>query len=364
MNITSYNLTDVSYHYVGLRVVKASSGESRDRLAERIGTAVQKLVMDRALRLMLPAPRGTFSSVGEKVLNELKHFGLTESAEKSIRLSEAGYAAWKLLENRQFVELRRLFARLHVETYTNLWAVVEYLASGQVLLRPIKDGLDPSRLSIAWKTFLPWEADSALLSEKITVKTAEDAITNRLLKRHFPKAKLTVPIFRSMCDRLASLRLINQSRIIENEMDAFIVYGTCSNLKTADWHRELHFAAGGEMRALFLSEFALNSIGARAALLHALDVAFKSLKPEGGFFDLPDVRDRVCFALRIPEASFDEALVELLEESDSPVSMGLRYDRITGRRKPLTRQPGNQIFNLVRPTYEHRSPSLDQRATS
>jgi len=52
---------------------------------------------------------------------------------------------------------------------------------------------------------------------------------------------------------------------------------------------------------------------------------------------LPDVRDLVCDKLAMPEAAFDEGVIALLEQSPSPVTLGLTYERITGRRKPLVR---------------------------
>jgi hypothetical protein len=345
VNITSYNITDVTYHYVGLRVVQASSGESRDRLAEVISTAVQKLVMDRALRLMLPAPRGTFSSVGEKVLNELKHFGLTDTDRKRVVLSQKGSELFNLLQANRFSEVRRSFVKFHLESYDNVRQVVEYLASGETVFRPIKDGLDLTRLRAVTKAFIPWQSDYRLPDE-VTSQEAEDSITASILEHCFPNAKLTVPIFRSMCDRLTSMRLVNQPRASRDGFQAFAIYGTCSNAKQNEWQVQLPSWSSD----LFLSEFALDKPGARNALSGALEEAFGELSPEGGFFDLPDVRDKVCLHLRIPEAAFDDALLQMLDSSDPGLSLGLRYERITARRKPLIRQPGNQLFNLIRPT--------------
>jgi hypothetical protein len=299
---------------------------------------------------MLPAPRGTFSSVGEKVLNELRHFALTESQDKRVILSVKGSEALQLLQKSRFTELRRLFVQLHLETYDNLLAVVEYLASGAVVLRPMKENLDLTQLTALARSYLPWEGDKISFDTDLTPQKAEELITTRLLEHCFPNAKLTVPIFRSMCDRLASLRLINQSRVSKDGADGFAIYGTCSNARNAEWDVELSFTIGHSVRLLFLSEFSLDKKGAWKALASALERAFHELKPEGGFYDLPDVRDRVCLELRIPEAAFDNAVSEMLDSPNPPISLGLRYERITGRRKPMVRQPGNQIFNLIRPT--------------
>jgi hypothetical protein len=57
----------------------------------------------------------------------------------------------------------------------------------------------------------------------------------------------------------------------------------------------------------------------------------------------------VCDKLLIPEAAFDEGIIALMEKPESPVTLGLTYDRITGRRKPLVRVGESaQIYNLIR----------------
>ena len=51
----------------------------------------------------------------------------------------------------------------------------------------------------------------------------------------------------------------------------------------------------------------------------------------------------------IPEAAFDEGVNELLDVQPSPVTVGLTYEGISGRRKPLVRaRQSIQIFNLIR----------------
>jgi len=73
------------------------------------------------------------------------------------------------------------------------------------------------------------------------------------------------------------------------------------------------------------------------------------LEEKAGYFDLPDVRDFVCEKLLIPEGSFDEGVVALLEKPRPPITLGLTYERITGRRKPLVRvRESTQIYNLIR----------------
>ena len=63
MNITSYNVTDVGYHYIGLRALDSlAPGTRRDTQTGTISQNVRKYVSDKALRMMLPEPRGTFET--------------------------------------------------------------------------------------------------------------------------------------------------------------------------------------------------------------------------------------------------------------------------------------------------------------
>jgi hypothetical protein len=87
----------------------------------------------------------------------------------------------------------------------------------------------------------------------------------------------------------------------------------------------------------------------RQALLASLEEAYRTLKEQAGYFDLPDVRDFVCEKLSIPEAAFDEGILALLDLRKPPITLGLTYERITGRRKPLVRVgESTQIYNLIR----------------
>ena len=64
MKISSYNITDVGYHYIGLRVLGGLPTTARrgDQIST-ISQSIQKYAHDKALRLMLPEPKGTGSCV-------------------------------------------------------------------------------------------------------------------------------------------------------------------------------------------------------------------------------------------------------------------------------------------------------------
>ena len=86
-------------------------------------------------------------------------------------------------------------------------------------------------------------------------------------------------------------------------------------------------------------------------LLSTVDKALSELSSEGGYYDIPDLRDWVCQHLMIPEATFDDGIDRLLDRRPSVLSVGLQYDRITARRQPLVRQRRSiELHNLIRRT--------------
>jgi len=81
MKISSYNINDVAYHYIGIRVLDGLAGENTSRSDQlaAISRNAYKYVSDKALRLMLPEPRGTYEAIGEKICQELVHMNFARS---------------------------------------------------------------------------------------------------------------------------------------------------------------------------------------------------------------------------------------------------------------------------------------------
>ena len=166
-----------------------------------------------------------------------------------------------------------------------------------------------------------------------------------------PEMRISVPMFRAMCDRLTSLRLLNQMRSYRDCCEFMKTYTTCvDNVPSNDWYVFLDVSlASGESFPIYLCEPDMSEDGTSKNFLAAVYEAFKNLTPTAGYFDLPELRDTVSEYLRIPEAAFDEGLNQVLDLSPCPVTVGLMYEGTTGRRKPLVRNRGStQIFNLIR----------------
>ncbi len=361
MNINSYNITEVNYHYIGLRVLGGmGTVVGRDRQIETVSANVRKLVVDRALRLMLPEPRGTFQSVGEKICQELVHFGFAHAERgRPYELTDNGQVALALLDDKQFVELRRLMTRVHLQTYDNLRAVVQAHFDAGAIWQPVvssahidKPDYLPGLLEPTFGQDAPKKLATALDGQPLpSAKKLEDILRTEVLKRMLPGRKMRVALFRSICDRLVSLRLLNKPRAVVKQCEFEKTYSPCvAENPLQPWYTPLQIAlANGKAYQIYLCEPDATDPDYQATLLSAVDLAFSTLFPEGGYYDIPDLRDWVCEYLMIPEAAFDDGLNCLLDWQPPVLSAGLQYERITGRRRPLVRiRQSTLLHNLIR----------------
>ena len=360
MNITSYNVTDVGYHYIGLRVLAAIPTGTREEQVVAISRNVLKYARDKALRLMLPEPRGSFESVGEKVCLELQHFQFAQFVtSKGYQLTEAGKHALALLNEKRHSDLRRVMLEAHLAAYDNLRGLVQRHIELGAMWNPIVESASLGDADYATRllrpTFKEKAAEVAAVVvgrlENQTAKKLEDALREMILAVALPGVAVTVPLFRSMSDRLVSLRLLN---IMKTSLDACEFAKSYSPCVSADaiagWHRRLDVKLrNGQTYSIGVSEPNMDEPDMVARLLGCLDEAFAALTSQAGYYDLPDLRDFVCDRLRIPEGAFDEGVNKLLDSEPSPITVGLTYERISGRRKPLVRaRESTQVFNLLR----------------
>lgn len=354
MNISSYNITDVSYHYIGLRVTEGLPSSRRTQ-TDAISRGVHKIVNDRALRLMLPEPRGTFEAIGGKVCQELVHLGLASSGRMAYSLTDTGKRALTLLESRDYVGLRRLMVAAHLETYDNFRAVLQSHLEIGFIWRPVVESARIGQqryiqglLEPTFGTDAANQAFALLSGQKgESAKRVESLLHERVLSRVITGRKVGVALFRAICDRLLSLRLLNIRRTDNQGYEFLKSYSPCVPGEPArSWYIPLEVPLANGPYRVFLCEPDMTSDCNQRILLQEVDKVFATLSPEGGYYDIPSVRDSVCERLMIPEASFDEGMNQLLNMSPPVLSAGLHYDRISGRRKPLILN--GQIRNLVR----------------
>ena len=362
MNITSYNITDVGYHYIGIRVLAGLPTHARrDEQESTVSRSVRKYVSDRALRLLLPEPRGTFETAGEKVCRELVHLGFADSVQGAYKLTEKGREALILLNGKEFNKLRRIMAVSHLETYDNLRAIMQKHLEIEFVWRPTVETRKLQQEGYLKRLLEPTFAEKAgIIAANIKetfqgegAKKIEDALQEKVVGQALSDIRIRVPLFRSIADRLVSLRLLNIARdstTVEG-CDFLKSYSPCvESSPQKSWYVPLPInPLTVSPFTIYFCEPDMSDGNTLEILLSAIDQTFSELSPQGGYYDLPDVRDRVCELLRIPEASFDEGVNQLIDSQPAPLTMGLTYEKISGRRKPLVRSgESSQIYNLVR----------------
>ncbi len=362
MNITSYNVTDVGYHLIGLRVLSGlPANTQRHEQTETISRSIRKYVNDKALRLMLPEPRGTFETAGEKVCQELTHLQFAKSIKGAYQLTEKGNKVLDLLNSRENKELRRVMVEAHLRTYDNLRLVVSKHLDMDAVWRPVvsrdrpdEENYIASLLAPTFGLFAKAKAEQTISEiNSDSPGKLEDALGRLVLRKIAPEMRIGVPMFRSMCDRLVSLRLLNQMRLkSESQGTEFLkTYTPCVKTDPPnDWYVYLDVRLdSGEEFPIYFCEPDMTSEKVLEKLIEAVHKAFHTLTPMAGYFDLPEVRDLVNEQLNIPEAAFDEGLNRVLDLDPCPFTVGLKYEGTTGRRKPLVRDRGStQIYNLIR----------------
>ena len=364
MNISSYNITDVTYHYIGLRVLDGMPSTSkRTEQIKTIASNVLKFVSDRNLSLMIAAPGTTYQETAKKICTELEQFNFVKSKGKLIgggyALTESGRNVLDLMAEQNAVDLRRLMARIHLQTYDNLRTVVQnHIIAGPVW-RPIEVIAEHVGQAGYLETLLvpTFKSDAASVAATIRAEHGDqspskirDALHDNVIKQFLPDQRMGVANFRGMCARLTTLRLLNLRRATFNGCEFYKTYSPCVT-KTGPyaWYTPLEVPlSNGEMYRIFFCEPDMAENGNQNILLDAIDKAMLALTPVAGYHDIPDIRDTVSEDLLIPDAAFDEGLNRLLDRTPSPLSVGFHYDRITANRKPLVRRQTNRLHNLIR----------------
>ena len=106
---------------------------------------------------------------------------------------------------------------------------------------------------------------------------------------------------------------------------------------TRKWHhRVLTPVSTGGIYAIYLSEPDFYDEETQHSLLRALERRTLPWRKRPGISTCP-MCEILCVKMLIPEGSFDEGVLALLDKPRPPVTLGLTYERITGRRKPLVR---------------------------
>ena len=314
MNISSYNITDVTYHYIGLRVLDGMPSTSkRTEQIKTVASNVLKFVTDRNQTLMVAAPGTSYQGTAKKICTELEQFHFVKSkgrvAGSRYDLTESGRHVLDLMTEQNTVDLRRLMARVHLQTYDNLRNVVETHISAGPVWRPIEVKAEYALKVGYLETLLAptFGSDADSVASTILAEHGEqspskirDAVHKQVIKRLLPDQRMGVANFRGMCARLATLRLLNLRRATFKGCEFYKTYSPCA-AKTApyDWYTPLEFTlSNGETYRILFCEPDMAKTGNQNILLDAIDTAMLALPPVAGYHDIPDLRDTVAKSCR------------------------------------------------------------------
>ena len=364
MNINSYNITDVTYHYIGLRVLGGMPLTSkRTEQIEVVASSIRKFVSDRNQRLMVATRPTTYQVTAGKICKELEDFNFVQSRGKPTEggydLTESGQHVLDLLAQQNAVDLRRFMARTHLQTYDNLRAVVQnHIAAGPVW-RPSEVKREHIGKAGYFETLLGPTFGNEAASVAAAIRAEHggqspskirDALHARVIKQFLPNQRMGVANFRGLCARLTTLRLLNLRLATVRGCGFYKTYSPCvAETGPHDWYTPLEISLPtGETYRVFFCEPDMTESGNQDILLDAIDDAMLALTTVAGYHDIPELRDTVCEDLLIPEAAFDDGLNRLLDRTPSPLSVGFHYERITANRKPLVRRQTSQLHNLIR----------------
>ena len=364
MNISSYNITDVTYHYIGLRVLHGMPLISkRTEQIKAIASNVLKFVSDRNQRLMVAAPGTSYQGTAKKICTELEQFRFVKSQGKSAGsrydLTESGRHILNLMAEQNAVDLRRLMAQTHLETYDNLRIVVQNHITDGPVWRPTEVKAEHIGKAGYLETLLTptFGGDATSVASAIHAEHLEqspskirDALHTKTIQHFLPDIRMGVANFRGMCARLTTLRLLNLRRATFKGCEFYKTYSPCVvGTGPHDWYIPLEVSlSNGDPFEILFCEPDMADLYNQNVLLAAIESAMLELLPVAGYHDIPDLRDTVCENLLIPEAAFDDGLNRLLDRTPSPMSVGFHYDGITANRKPVVRRQTNQLHNLIR----------------
>jgi len=305
LKITSYNITDVGYHYVGLRVLSGLPlTELREGQINAISKSILKYANDKAKRFMLPEPKGTFETIGEKVCQELVHLKLAQKSQGSYELTENGTRALELLNNGKYADLRRIMVMAHFETYHNLRALVKKHIEIGTILRPIIESSPLMEINYIENLLSPtFGANAAFVANNFlnvnvgkSPKNIENLLCDIILNHLVPEMDISVSLFRSLCDRLVSLRLLNVARTNINNCLFYKSYSPCLLAKPIQrWHLKFDIPISlGDTFLLYFSEPSFDDNDTHQEFVKQIIEAFSATSSYGGYFDIPDIRDFVC----------------------------------------------------------------------
>lgn len=179
------------------------------------------------------------------------------------------------------------------------------------------------------------------VNQKNVVKWTELAIKDFLIKKEFGNTFKSVPEFDVWRDRLFFLWLVNYSPSFPL-FNGSIIYPTCTFKKPSDNQREYEHCVLSNGDSIFVNK--PNWEGHKSKFAETLNTTYMKLNTLQGisYIKIADIRDMVCYKLKIHDSTFDDFLKKSFRERNTgtfPLRISLDSDIYPGRehwkRSPL-----------------------------
>ncbi len=377
LKMPSGHVHDIKYFYVIINGLKYKSGraELNAKTLEYFKKSINDYNEAKAARYGLSSrPREVNTEVVSHVLAELKDLNLIRKEEKHLILTDEGEKIASLIKNKKSDELKEIFIKLMLETYS----VFEYflkrlkeISNGNGVPIPFitsdvlnKCNGDSKKIADSYieiirnyanvntnphKIYEILEREKIDLIEKTTdrIKKIQAIIEKFVVSEAFYPEVQSRRVYDFIRARTTFLGLTNYAIFDFNGFPAELCY-LVSDFESGVFKystKEISYQGG----KIYIHNPKFEEI--KDALKDTMIKAYNSKKDEFGYMKIADMRDLVCRELRISDSLFDSFVKKLYKEE--PHWLSFTYagagEKITEKRLPIVfEKPMRELFTLIK----------------
>lgn len=381
---------DSRYLYTGLLAFSDSTDALPTvELERRIRAGIQDYVAEQQLKYQLAERTATYQKIPAYIIGELSSYGIFEKSKTPdvVNLTSDGKKLLELLLKRQGLHVRTQLAACYLSTYTKadyflnrIWEINEapglrlpeasYAAltplkqyGSEALTRLIGEVANEiagtftrdSLVSFSSEQFIAaclralkghdWQGESKQKSFQIMRRVVDDY----MLSIVFPQQEISRPRYDVLRNRGHSFGLVNQRRIAGTLLTWEHTYLTSWLVPPMRIPDE---AAPDDLLTVTVNESTLSiheprweSIKYR--FLNALRDAYRRHKMPLGYARVVDMREDVCYSLRIASRTFDDFIKRIADSNQGMLTFSTSPERYTSKSLPLYLSKG-RTYNLIR----------------
>lgn len=377
LKMPSGNVHDIKYLYSVINGLKRKGGcvEINVKTLEYFKKGLNDYNEAKAAKYGLSfKPREVNIKIVGHVLAEHKKLNLIRKEKGYIMLTDEGEKIASLIENKKTEELKELFTKLMLETFT----IFEYFLKR---IKKISSGNGIPIPFITSDVFNKCGGDSKKIGDSYVevLKNRSNLVINSS-KLHEILAREKVDLIEKRTDRINKLQAIIEKILVS---EAF--YPNIQSRRTYDFIRSRTTFLGLTNYANFnfdgfpaeavylISDFESNSFkystkeidyqggkihlhspkleDIKEALKETMIKVYNSNKDEFGYIRISDMRDLVCRELKISDNLFDNYVKKLYQEE--PHWLSFTYsgasEKITEKRLPIIfEKPMREFFTLIK----------------